>query len=522
MIQPRIGKQAWLHHARTIPASARVMGLYLVASRGSGKSRMLGRVIAWQDFLAGIPQVIIDPVGGTIDNFLDKVAHFLQYVPKSQQYRFWQRIRYVDMGSKEFIVPFPLYYRLGTESLLAIAERYLQVILKSNPSLLNAQVYGYPPLHKIGTYAGMALASLNLEITSAENLLRHPEQYLSRLTHAQDRYPELAPVIAFFRDEYLPMRETDRTRLTNPFLDKVFQFALDPYLKAMFGASEPGINLNEVTQRKETVLLDYRGVQGEHRRFLLLWVFSYLSEWIKSRGRSKQPFGLIIDEVATLTQKVFQGENPFAQELDEFINVYMRNSSIWFTAAHQELYQVDEQLRNTLLSLGNYIIGGTSSIESARVLADALFYRDPYWVKHYRPVYGRVLPYNPLAVIAEEPEFMPLLEQRELFAQRIKKLGLFQFLLRPALSEGSIGSAVLPLSIHSVDQGQFPDPAVITRLRSLLAAKSGTPIATLLAEQEARLHSGAIQERLNGAQPPGIALPPGKAYQPIHRRQRIT
>jgi hypothetical protein len=146
MIQTRNGKKAWLYHARTIPASARVMGLYLLAGRGSGKSRFMGRVIALQDFMRGIPQVIIDPVGGTIDNFLDKVARFLQYVPKSQHYRFWQRIRYVDFGSKDYkdyVVPFPLYYRLGTEqSLLDIAERYLQVILKSNPSLLNAQVQG--------------------------------------------------------------------------------------------------------------------------------------------------------------------------------------------------------------------------------------------------------------------------------------------------------------------------------------------------------------------------------------------
>jgi hypothetical protein len=220
----------------------------------------------------------------------------------------------------------------------------------------------------------MALSSLNLQITSAESLLRHPEEYLSRLTHAQDRYPELAPVIAFFRDEYLPMREIDRTRLTNPFFDKVFTFTLDPHLKALFGASKPGIDWDEVTQRKETVLLDFRNVQGESRRFMLLWVFSYLYEWIKSRGRSTKPFALCIDEIAAISQKIYAGDNPLAQELDEFINVYMRNSSIWFIAAHQELYQIDEQLRNTLLSLGTYIIGGASSIESARLLADALFF----------------------------------------------------------------------------------------------------------------------------------------------------
>ena len=135
----------------------------------------------------------------------------------------------------------------------------------------------------------------------------------------------------------------------------------------------------------------------------------------------------------------------------------MRGHNIWLSCVPQELNQIDEQLRNTLLSLGTYIIGGTASMDSARLLADALFFRDPYWVKHYRPVYGRTLPYKPMEVIAEEPEFMPLNEQRELFAQRVKKLGLFQFLLRPALSEGSIGLSVLPLSIRNIDRTRSPD-----------------------------------------------------------------
>jgi hypothetical protein len=141
----------------------------------------------------------------------------------------------------------------------------------------------------------------------------------------------------------------------------------------------------------------------------------------------------------------------------------MRQHTIWFTAAHQELYQIDEQLRNTLLNLGTYILGSTSSMDAARQLADALFFRDPWWVKHWRPVYGRVLSHSPLEVIAEEPEFMPLEEQTELFAQRITRLGRFQFLLRPAIAEGHIGSAVLPLTIRDLDRNketgeyQFPE-----------------------------------------------------------------
>jgi hypothetical protein len=122
---------------RSLSRSSRSMGIYFLAGRGRGKSRMLGRKIAMEDYLAGFPQVIFDPVGATIDNFLDKVTRFLQYIPASQRSLFWDRITYVDMSGKGGVVtPFPLYYRLGTErSLLEISERYLQTIIKSNPAL---------------------------------------------------------------------------------------------------------------------------------------------------------------------------------------------------------------------------------------------------------------------------------------------------------------------------------------------------------------------------------------------------
>jgi hypothetical protein len=521
MIQQANGKGTWLHQARTLPASARVMGLYVLAGKGTGKSRLLGRKIACGDFLAGIPQVIFDPVGATIDNFLDKVTWFLHDYPQLERDPIWDRIVYVDMSGKDgVVVPFPLYYRLGTErSLFEIAERYLQTIIKSNPDLFRAQVLGWPPLHRIGVYTGMILSALGYQITEAENLLRHPEQWESRFQEALAQYPEAQPAVAFFRDEYIPMRQQDRSRLYTPFLDKIFTFSLDPTLRAMFGASKPGINWNEVARKGQTVLLDFRREQNEEmRRFKMLWTFSYLYEWIKQRGRSDaNPFGVIIDEFAHMTQQIISGKNPLAQELDEFINVYMRQHTIWFTTAHQELYQIDEQLQNTMLSLGTYIIGGTSSMKSARELADALYFRDPFRVKDAEPIYGRRYQHSRLEAIDVRLHFMPLEEQTELFAQRIKKLGRFQFLLRPALAEGHIGSAVLPLSIRHEDidkdtgEYQFPEAPLMARLRTALAKQAGIPIARLLQEQENRLPPSvpATTPRL---------LPP----QPRFRRQQRT
>jgi hypothetical protein len=437
-------------------------------------------------------------------------------------------------GKDGELTPWPLYYTLGNErSLREVAERYLQVILKSNPSLLNAQVQGWPPLHKIGVYTGMALASLNLQITSAERLLRHPEQFLAPLTHAQERYPELAPVITFFKDEYMPMREADRARLTNPFMDKIFPFTLDPHLKAMFGSSPPGVDWQEVERERLTVLIDFRHEQdAEMRRFKLLWVVSTLLEHIKFRGRNPRPLAVLIDEISALTQKVFSGENPLAAELDEVINQYMRGHNVWLTCIHQELNQIDEHFRNTLLSLGTYIIGGTSSMYAARLLADALFLRDPSRVKHWRKIWMGGGSYRgqplPPYVVDHEPEFMPLEEQKELFAQRVKRLGLFQFLVRPALSEGMIGTTVYPLSIHHVDwdlktgQGAFPEQHVLARIRAILAARSGKPITSLLSEQEARLTQGVTQEPENREALPAPDAESEPNDLPDNRRERLS
>jgi hypothetical protein len=60
-------------------------------------------------------------------------------------------------GKDGMVVPFPLYYRLGNErSLLEIAERYLQTIIKSNPDLFRAQVMGWPPCTGSAITAGLS------------------------------------------------------------------------------------------------------------------------------------------------------------------------------------------------------------------------------------------------------------------------------------------------------------------------------------------------------------------------------
>jgi len=168
---------------------------------------------------------------------------------------------------------------------------------------------------------------------------------------------------------------------------------------------------------------------------------------------------------------------------------------------HQSLYQIDEQLRNTLLNLGTYVFGRAATMSEARLLADVLFKRDPYLVKHWRKVWGseavlsssgRVIG-STHVVIDHEPEFMSLEDQQERFGHRIYEQGLFEFLLRPAVGEGEVSQEVIPISIANAvldtetGEYQFPDQEAVAKLRSLLAAHAGVSLRRLLAEQEALL-----------------------------------
>jgi hypothetical protein len=186
-----------------------------------------------------------------------------------------------------------------------------------------------------------------------------------------------------------------------------------------------------------------------------------------------------------------------------------------------------------LLSLGNYAVARVATMQEAREWADLLFAKDPFRVKHFRKVWGKVDP-PPLAlgysryverstdyskwqspdfpyyVLDTEPEFMSLDDQREEAANRLTRLGLFEFFLRPALREGEVSGAVYPVSIagavrdNETGAYQFSDQETVAKVRSLLEAAAGTPIQILLAEQDALIPKDKQQE-LPRPKTPGTA-----------------
>jgi hypothetical protein len=477
----------WSYQERLLwlPDSTRSMGIHIMAGKGSGKSRLMGRVITWLDFLRGFSQVIYDPYGPTIDNFLDK----LNRLPDPIRQKLLSRVVYIDMSGRfGRILPFSLYYRMGNESLFKISQRYLDIVRKIDPFLQTASVEGWNALWRTGTYAGMILAGLNYQISEAEEFVLHPLLLEPRFPELLKRYPETHTAIQYMH-ELAKSQGSARARRTESFFNKIALFSLDPNMKAMFGSAHVGLDWQEVLGKRMIVLFDFRHEHDlEQRRFKMVWTFNYLLDFIKHRGAGRhQPIGLIIDELTLLFSIQSLTSELMGAELDELINVIARNFGVWLTIAHQESFQITERILKSLMTMGTQILGVTTDPEAAQQLAQLFFEYRPYWVKKIENVWGSE---NGLPVVLDyrTVEFT-IEEQLILQARKFLKQDNFNFLVRPALSEGNIQGKIKPVSIKNLDRNVFPDDERIAYLRASMMSEHGLSISGVLHEISQRLQT---------------------------------
>ena len=261
--------------------SALANGIRISGGAGSGKSVLAARIV-FNHFLRGIPTVILDPHGGTIDYFLADVWKWGKsgQISKAEQQRLWQRIVYVDMSGKSGRVhTFPLYYRLGNESLHEISQRYLSTIARLDPTLKTASIEGFNALDSVLTPAGMIMAALDLQVTEIADLLHSPNAGLwkARFAKAMARYPEAQSAVNFFKQEYFQWKRDERRRKIGSAMVKLNPFRYSPVMRAIYGAGQPSIDWQDVIDNDKIVCLDFRGVlNAEARRFGLLWCLFYL------------------------------------------------------------------------------------------------------------------------------------------------------------------------------------------------------------------------------------------------------
>jgi hypothetical protein len=477
----------------------RSSGIHIQGSRGTGKG-VLQAAIALGDFLRGIPVVLFEVQGGLVEHFLWYYMNLEKEFDEYKQQRL-PDIRYVDMSGKSGqITGWPLLYKLPGDSLYQVSQRFVDLILRLDPELSRAPIMGAGNFTEVATYAGMALFAMGCQLTEAIDLLAHPERWTARLKQAAAENREARRAITYFLEHYSSLPESERRTLILTFTSKLAPFPLDPSYEAMFGAPTPGIDWDEVVKQRQLVILDFTGCRNDSEsRFKMRWCFSHLWEYIKQRqfGRDK-PISIILDEFSYLLSMKAGSDDLLAADLDNFINKDMRYRNIWLTVAHQELYQIPDRIKKTLLSMGTQILGSTADRDGADIVAKNYFKYKPYWVKKTIPHYavtqsdsrlrGPESPSYQIIKTHETTEEFTIEEQFEIATQQFMNVGKFHFLMAHSGAEGSLSRDLQQVNIeHLTRIAGPPNQKVVAQAREFLTKQCGRPIGQLTEEIEQRL-----------------------------------
>jgi hypothetical protein len=138
---------------------------------------------------------------------------------------------------------FPIYTKREEESLWDISERLLNVLELSHPNLITQSSVTWPRARRVASNAGAVLPALGFQLTEVEDLLFNTLAWekSGRFDKAITRCPEAAPAVSYFREEYLPLRRSEKLQLTGTFLDHVYRFSRHPSLRLPLALGHPGL-----------------------------------------------------------------------------------------------------------------------------------------------------------------------------------------------------------------------------------------------------------------------------------------
>lgn len=479
------------HHTYATFAGALKTGIHVMGGPGTGKSRLVGREIAWLAVLFQLPLLIIDGVGGCIDNFL----HTLSRLPFAWRRPLARHIRYIDVGATDSLVPTQLYYRLSPQdTLFAIANRLPSIIERMDEDLKSAPILGLNSLKECAVNAGMIAAALNRQLDFVVDLVRNPRLYKEDLRQAGAMHPELQTAVAYFRDLMDDGKQSLREKRTGSFLSKLLPFTADRLNLARYAASRPGIDWEEVERKRLMVLIDLRHVQDpDQQQFAYLWYFKQFTDYITYRGMKgrENEFLLVLDEISKMLRfRTREGKSLLEDDINDLLTVIGRNYGVNVVIAHQNLMQVNEGVQNALMQMGTQCIGRLPNPKDAQIVAEQLLTYDPYLIKKLEPIWMNVSTglrgmSAPTIVDYRTVEFT-LDEQIRILVDRLKNLDRFQFLLQRAQGEGRNAATTRLLPLDTLDPGQYPQEEEIARIRALFRQRCGVPVEEVLQELEQR------------------------------------
>lgn len=326
-----------------LSAVDRARHLYIIGQTGTGKSTLLGNLLA-QSIDAGDGIALIDPHGDLAVETLDRVPG-----------RRIDDVVILDPSDHAHVPAFNPFYRvplddrpLVTSNLVATFKHVwadswgprLEHVLRNSIRLaLDAPDAARPSF--------LSLARLLVERRYRERLLEH----------AQD-----PRVVSFFRDEFDAWTDRFASEALAPVQNKLGAVLANPFVRNIIGQWRSTIELGAIMQRGQVLVVRLpKGQLGEDQANLVgALVVSGLLHAAIGRRDDRRPFHLYIDEFQNFTTE------SFATILAE-----ARKYGLTLTIGHQYIDQVPDAIQAAVFgNVGNVVSFRVGAEDARRIAAE--------------------------------------------------------------------------------------------------------------------------------------------------------
>jgi hypothetical protein len=410
----------------SIPLADLNTHMYVVGRSGKGKSKFLEGFL-WQLITHGEGCGLIDPHGDLANNLLKLLA----FQPSGSNRQPWlsdpanaQRLIYCEPGREDFFMPMNVL--ASPETPYTMATNVIEAFQRTWSRELSAAPQ----------FKNVALHGLLLLIEHGMSLIELPQLFM----YQDFREPLLEAsrnedVVGFFRQRFDRWGHDQALRLES-LLNKVTAFTLNVALKRMLGDSENRLEPRQIMDEGKILIVNLGTCDHETRDLLGSLLTVRLEQAAMSRiemeeGHRRRWF-CILDEFQR-----FVANEGSAQVLAHMLSE-ARKMKLFLCLAHQGWHQLGNSRLEGAIDQAQLKVVFGSGTKTARVIAEELFEADPARVKH------------PAGHEKAHPLFESLMEQKELFVQRIRQLRNRQTLLLPPESDQ-------PLSLRTLT---VPNPEV--------------------------------------------------------------
>lgn len=449
------------------------MGTLVVGKQGSGKTSFLARHIV--DYFKKFPKraiFVLDWSGSITENILSLILQEKEDIRDG----LLGRVVYDELGNSKWVIPFPefshLYGSTKDEQIDRVKTNWVKLteyLTREATILGGVAIKGIAPAIFKVLVSCEGVGGGTWQVTEFGRFIDNPKMLA-------DVFRKHGAYIPARTREFLTKRlvnvKANESELRTYALSEILSSIESPASLPRLGYPRPGWTPREAIRKGLLVLVNGGNLinQRSAQHYLFTQAYSLIMAEINKRTPANpkdEPVALVLDEVYSLLQ--IPG---MAEEVGMISPIY-RSRKLELYVVIQALWQLAENLRKQIWSLGNVVSFGVENFNEAYEIAQQLFFYEPKSVK------------VPSKTTRQHPVFEPGRGQYLEQANWIQSFVNRECIMRRYISEAAKDPYVRHVS-KTIELPSSPLNEPIEVVKERLLTERGVKITDALAEIDKR------------------------------------